>query len=251
MIGPRFYVGTHKAHHAKQLDHCMVSYNMLRLRRSFFPAGEWIMDSGAFTIVNKYGGYPEPVEVYAEEIMRWSWCGKLMAAVSQDYMCEPFVIARTGLSVAEHQRLTIDRYCQLRRLVPYRIHIMPVLQGYHPSEYADHVRQYDHLLTKGMWVGVGSVCKRNAKSSAIVAVLDAIHRVRPDLRLHGFGIKLTSLADSCVTDRLYSADSMAWSLSARKQGRNGNSVEEALRFRDRVAVVTEAAVNPVQMRFAL
>jgi hypothetical protein len=243
-MGPKFFVGLHKAHFAKRVERCMVSVNVLRTRVSDFQVGEWLMDSGAFTKVTRDGGYLEPVEVYASEILRWSWVGKLLAAVSEDYMCEPFVLERTGLSITEHQRLTIDRYCALRRLVPYRLHIMPVLQGYAPSDYADHVRQYGDLLTPGMWVGVGSVCKRNAKASAIAAVLRAIHDVRPDLRLHGFGIKLTSLASPEVSQRLYSADSMAWSFSARKQGRNPNCVTEAIRFVERAAVVTAAALRP-------
>lgn len=250
MIGPRFYVGLHKPYHAQRFDRCMISVNTLRTRAGYFAVSEWMMDSGAFTTVNRDGGYLEPVDTYATEVLKWAWLGRLVAVVSQDYMCERDVLKKTGLSIPEHQRLTIDRYCALRRLLPYRLHVLPVLQGYAPSEYADHVRQYGDLLTPGMWVGVGSVCKRNAKASAIVAVLRAIKAVRPDLRLHGFGIKLTSLADAQVNDMLDSADSMAWSFSARKQGRNPNCWTEAQRFVDRVAVVTDKAVRPVQGSFA-
>ena len=57
------------------------------------------------------------------------------------------------------------------------------------------------------------------------AVLDAIYRERPDLRLHGFGVNTQSL--HLAQDYLYSADSMAWSFAARRQGRNGNSWREA------------------------
>lgn len=249
-MGPRFYVGLHKPHHAQRFDRCMISVNTLRARAGYFGVGEWMMDSGAFTKVTRDGGYLEPPEAYATEALKWAWLGRLVAVVSEDYMCEPFVLEKTGLSVPEHQRLTVDRYCALRRLLPYRLHVMPVLQGYTPSEYADCVRQYGDLLTPGMWVGVGSVCKRNAKASAIVAVLRAIKAVRPDLRLHGFGIKLTSLADAQVTRMLDSADSMAWSFSARKQGRNQNCWTEAQRFVSKVADVTDRALNPVQRSFA-
>ena len=54
------------------------------------------MDSGAFTEVAIHGGYRHGVDEYAAEIKRWSACGTLMAAVAQDYMCEPFVVAKTG-----------------------------------------------------------------------------------------------------------------------------------------------------------
>jgi hypothetical protein len=81
-----------------------------------------------------------------------------------------------------------------------------------------------------MWVGVGSVCKRNTNIMAIWMVLDAIKDVRPDLRLHGFGLKKTSLQEPIIRDLLYSADSMAWSFAARREGRNANDWREAKAF---------------------
>jgi hypothetical protein len=42
----------------------------------------------------------------------------------------------------------------------------------------------------------------------------AIKNERPDLRLHGFGLKTTALADPLVRSMLWSADSMAWSFAA-------------------------------------
>lgn len=244
----RFYVGLHEPAHAKLVDRCMVSVNRLDRRKSDFYPRDWIMDSGAFKLINKHGYFPDSVEVYASKILRWSWCGNLVAAASQDFMCEDFVLRKTGLSVAEHQRLTIDRYAALRRLTPDRIHILPVLQGYKPSEYASHVRQYGDLLYPGMWVGVGSVCKRNAKPDAIEEVLRAITAVRPDLRLHGFGIKQTALESPGVVRRLHSADSMAWSFAARYEGRNQNCPSEAIKYIATVAAATARAMRkPVQM----
>ncbi len=89
------------------------------------------------------------------------------------------------------------------------------------------------------WVGVGSVCKRQGDPGSIVAVLDAIHQVRPDLRLHGFGVKLTALKHPAVRAMLWSADSMAWSYSARKQGRDGNSSLEAQAFEAKVLAAND------------
>jgi len=212
----------------------MISANRLKTRRSGFVVGDWIMDSGAFTTVNKHGGYPEGVEVYAEIIRRFADCGNMQAAVAQDFMCEPFVLERTGLTVADHQRLTIERYDALIACDTAGVPIMPVLQGYDPADYANHVRQYGDRLTAGMWVGVGSVCKRNSNPGSIVAVLEAIHDVRPDLQLHGFGIKKTALHNGRVRELLASADSMAWSFAARYEGRNGNDIREAIRYADRI-----------------
>jgi hypothetical protein len=65
--------------------------------------------------------------------------------------------------------------------------------------------------------------------------LSAIKAERPDLRLHGFGVKTTSLRVQAIRDLLWSADSMAWSFSARKQGRRANDWQEAKRFERAVA----------------
>ena len=62
----------------------------------------------------------------------------------------------------------------------------------------------------------------------------AIHRERPDLRLHGFGVKTTALQSGLIQELLYTADSMAWSFETRKLGRNGNSWKEAKTWADRI-----------------
>lgn len=231
----RFFVGLHKPWHAEHFASAFISVNSVRTRKSPFPAGDWIMDSGAFSTILRHGGYPHSPATYAGEIRRWKGNGRLLAAVSQDYMCEPAMLAITGLTVAEHQRLTIQRYDELLAADP-GVYVMPVLQGYSSREYLAHIDQYGARLAPGMWVGVGSVCKRNASPLAIWKVLDSIKDARPDLRLHGFGLKTTSLASPYVCTLLTSADSMAWSYAARRQGRNGNSWLEAQAFVDRIAL---------------
>jgi hypothetical protein len=88
----------------------------------------------------------------------------------------------------------------------------------------------DRLLAMGMWVGVGSICKRNTDIGQIELVLSGIRTERPDLRLHGFGLKTTALQSKTVREWLWSADSMAWSYAARRQGRNQNDWREAMGF---------------------
>lgn len=228
----RFYVGLHMPNHAQHFERCMVSFNVLRRRRKPVPSREWVMDSGAFTEVARNGGFRTTPAEYAEAINRLGAHGGLVAAVAQDWMCEPFVVARTGLSVREHQRRTVERYAELRDLTPH--YVMPVVQGYAPEEYAQHVAEYGALLAPGAWVGVGSVCKRSGDPGAIVAVLEAVRGERPDLRLHGFGVQLRALRDGDVRDRLFSADSMAWSFNARRQGRDANDWREAMAYAAKV-----------------
>ncbi len=191
------------------------------------------MDSGAFSQIYSTGQYNETVAVYADQIKKWSGCGNLIAAVTQDMMCEPLILERTGLTVKEHQKITIDRYKELSALIT-DTYIMPVLQGYEAREYVDHVGMYGNLLKFGQWVGVGSVCKRNTNPAGIIEVLYGIKKARPDLRLHGFGLKITALNNGTIRNLLYSADSMAWSYHARKVGRNANDYREAEGFVERV-----------------
>lgn len=231
----RFFTGTHQPSDAHHHDANFVSVNRLRARRSGFAVGDWIMDSGAFTQILRHGGYTEGVEVYAAEVKRWANNGNLLAAVAQDYMCEAHMLAITGKTIEEHQHMTIERYDALRTCDVGGVYIMPVLQGYAPEDYVRHIAMYGDRLARGMWVGVGSVCKRNGDPRAIERVLFAIKEARPDLLLHGFGVKPTALSSSLVTELLHTADSMAWSFAARREGRNPNDWREARAWTERIA----------------
>jgi hypothetical protein len=239
-----FYVGLHQPSDARHFDRAFISVNRIRGRKKPIGAAAWIMDSGAFTEIATHGRYRQPVEEYAREINRWADDPALVAAVAQDWMCEPWIVEKTGLSVEEHQRLTIERYDALLPLVDPRVYVMPVLQGYTAGDYLRHLEQYGARLAVCAYVGVGSVCKRNANIFSIERILTSIKFVRPDLRLHGFGLKSTSLSSGVVRDCLYSADSMAWSFAARKQGRDGNCWREAAAFASRIETM------PVQAGWA-
>lgn len=233
MNRPLFYVGTDRLAHTDKLERCMISLNTLLRRRSDIDVKEWIMDSGAFTRVSKGWGHL-PVKDYAAQIRRWSKCGRLVAAVAQDYMCEPFVLGITGRTVAEHQAMTIANYDALREQDTVGVYILPVLQGYQPLEYAAHLEAYGSRLAEGAWVGVGSVCKRNGTPEGVAAVLLAIKERRPDLRLHGFGLKRTTLESPLVASLIHSCDSMAWSYAARREGRDRHDWREAKRYCEKV-----------------
>lgn len=232
----RFFVGLHQPSDAQHFDAAFISVNRLRKRKSFFQVKDWIMDSGAFTEVVKHGGYRYSVAEYASHIKRFKTCGNLLAAVTQDFMCEPFVLEMTGKTVAEHQQMTVDRYDALLA-ENTGVYIIPVLQGYAPEEYVDHLRLYGDRIKPNMWVGVGSICKRNANVKSIEGVLLTIKRERPDLRLHGFGVKTTALSSGLVRELLHTADSMAWSFAARLNGGNSNDWREAASFATNIDVM--------------
>jgi len=232
-----FFIGLHQPSDARHVPSAFISVHRLRPRKAPMQVRRWILDSGAFTTLQLRGGYPHSPQEYAAEIRRWRDNGTLLAAVAQDFMCEPFMLARTGLSIADHQRLTIERYDELVGCDVAGAYIMPVLQGYSPDDYCRHLDQYGDRLGPAAWVGVGSVCKRNSSPSAVEDVLIAIKHARPDLRLHGFGIKTTALASGLARSLLHSADSMAWSYAARRQKRRQNDYREALAFAHRIATI--------------
>jgi hypothetical protein len=66
-------------------------------------------------------------------------------------MCEPHILARTGLSVREHQERTIASYPELRALAPH-LPFIPVVQGW---QLADHLR-CAHLFQRPSYCFSGS-----------------------------------------------------------------------------------------------
>lgn len=248
-----FYVGLHHPADARHFENAFVSVNALKSRKGHFCPRRWIMDSGAFSEIANHGRFRTSVSAYAQRIHRWSYCGIMVAAVAQDWMCEPHIFTGcpkrcrrlgqkpcgpmctwgTELSVMEHQRLTIERYDELLPLCR-NVTLIPVLQGYQLHEYLEHLEAYGDRITEGMWVGVGSVCKRNTNVAEIERILSAIKEKRPDLRLHGFGLKITALGSPLVRSLLHSSDSMAWSRAARAEGRNANDWREAKAYEQKV-----------------
>jgi hypothetical protein len=216
MNRPLFFIGSSPSlakkiiNQAAPADGVMISINALERRNSSFNYdGNWILDSGAFTEVSIHGHYRSSVEDYYKKICKYSSIGNLCIAVSQDWMCEQFIVKRTGLSIKKHQELTIERYQELISFDP-AIPIMPVIQGFKVSDYIQHLKDYGELLKTGQWVGVGSVCKRNSSPDEVHEILKTIKLFRPDLKLHGFGLKILALDRQEIKQMLYSVDSMAW-----------------------------------------
>jgi len=211
----------------------MLSANALRDRKGDITPGKWMMDSGAFSQVAGEAGFHDSPAKYAIEIHRWSRCGELVAAATQDYMCEPAILDRLDRNAKEQQERTVERYREIKsHLTRLRsdVHLMPVLQGWDARHYKRHIKMYD--LPEGCWTGVGSVCKRNSTPADVQRVLRSVKDFRPDLRLHGFGIKTEALKRPAIREMLYSADSMAWSFHARKNDGDPNSPLAAQEFYD-------------------
>jgi hypothetical protein len=167
------------------------------------------------------------------------------AAVSVlDGMCEPHMLALTGGTVADHIRWTVKSFDAIRAAGISRKGrddlLLPVLQGWERDDYLRCIDAYGDRIAPGAWVGIGTMCKRQSRVAVVADILEAIRKARPDIRLHAFGLKLTALKVRAIRDLLFSADSMAWSYSARKQGRDGNDPMEAYRFVLKVMGMSES-----------
>jgi hypothetical protein len=251
-----FYLGTHQPHWLNLGVPLFVSDRRLRrYRRLPLAAAAWALDSGGFTELAHYGSWdtgPTPAEYVARVRRYGDEIGHLAWAAPQDWMCEPVILAKTGLTLAEHQARTVDNYLRLRDLAP-DLPIIPVVQGWTPGDYlrcADRYARSGADLTASGLVGVGSVCRRQS-TAQVGDILTTLHQAGIT-RLHGFGVKALGLARHGRL--LASADSMAWSVQARREpalpGCHGhhncaNCPRYALRWRDRVlATIATATVQP-------
>ena len=240
----RFYLGTHMPHWlARTSVPLFVSHRRLQKRRTLPVAlGPWALDSGGFTELSMFGEWLTPAREYVKAVRRYrDEIGGLEWASPQDWMCEPWIIAKTGLTVSEHQKRTVYNYLLLRDLDP-QLPFVPVLQGWELDDYRRHIDLYTKWgvdLREAKPVGVGSVCRRQhtGQIDHIVSTLTA-----QGLSLHGFGVKTSGLR--AYGPLLFSADSMAWSFRGRRvrpaecgstsHASEANCLTFALRWRSRL-----------------
>ena len=214
----RVFLGTHQPNWLGGFDvPLFVSDRRLRDRHTLPVAiGPWALDSGGFTELSTYGEWRTTPAEYAARVRRYQRrIGRLEWAAIQDWMCEPFITAKTGLQVHQHQWRTIDSWYDLNELAP-DVPWIPIVQGYEVVDYLRHVDLWRNAgvdLATAPLVGVGSVCRRQGTDQA-GRIFAALHEVGVT-RLHGFGLKKTGLAK--YGHLLTSADSMAWSFDARRK----------------------------------
>ena len=234
----KFYLGTHRSSWLARTDvPLFVSRRVLPKSRFPRALGSWALDSGGFTELNLYGEWRTTEAEYVADVRRFqSEIGNLEWVAPMDWMCEPFVLAKTGLTVTDHQHLTCANLDSLRYALGDRV--IPVLQGWTRDDYLRHWQMYERYyfnLEAEPLVGLGTICRRQNMSEA-----GSIVRALQPLKLHGFGVKLTGLES--YGDALASADSMAWSYAARKdfamRGHShkscANCFDYAMRWRDQV-----------------
>jgi hypothetical protein len=250
---PRFYLGAHQPHWLWSAGFPLfVSHRRLARYKALRPAlCGWALDSGGFTELSSYGEWRTSPAEYVRAVARYDReIGQLEWAAPQDHMCEPWILAKTGLTCLRHQHLTVGSFLLLAALWPAESDaecpFMPVLQGWTLADYLrceQIYRQSGVRLEDYPVVGLGSVCRRQA-TGEIGAIAEAF---TGRLALHGFGVKAAGLLR--YGRYLTSADSMAWSYGARRSrpmpgcahGNCANCIRYATAWRSRVLADCEAA----------
>jgi len=207
-----FWLGVPEAHWVRTDTYVFLSRRRLQRRKSLpVASGPWALDSGGFTELSTHGDWQITMGEYVRLVQRYrNEVGNLAWAAPMDWMCEPKVLAKTGLTVEQHQWRTVTNFMALRQYLGALV--IPVLQGWERDDYLRCVDLYARFgvdLADEPLVGLGTVCRRQdtTEGAHIVRALDG-------LKLHGFGIKTTGLLR--YGDGLVSADSMAWSYDARR-----------------------------------
>ncbi len=211
----KFYLGSHQPHWLYDSEvPLFVSHRTLRQRKSLYLSDcNWALDSGGFSELSLFGDWTVTADDYIKAVYRyWNEIGKLDFAAPQDWMCEPMILRKTGLSVITHQQNTVSNYVELINKAP-DLPFIPVLQGWTMGEYQECIRMYEDAgidLASSIAVGIGSICREQSKQR----VQDIISMVYDyGLRnIHAFGV---SRALSLYSDKLATADSLAWSRYAR------------------------------------
>jgi hypothetical protein len=222
-----FYVGVGHPHHltSSPIPLFISATTLARYRRrgEQFPVRArtpWAGDSGAYSALmlgssrSDHPWWRDPDDYGGMWVRLIEDLGTPPAFVAcQDLPCEPSVRRVTGLTVRDHQELTTDSYLYLSEQFPM-VPWLPVLQGWQPWEYLEHAALYQRrgIDLTGMGVGIGSVCRRGSQRG-VAAVVRALAPL--GMLLHGFGVSINALR--LIGHRLHSADSQAWSATARRE----------------------------------
>ena len=244
-----FYYGSAWHWPLPYLPRVMLSYNMLRkLKAAWNIDIPFMMDSGAFAVIQKHGKYPYSPEAYALGIEKWhpdiAW--------TMDYPCEPSVQKKGHYGPVSAQEMTINNQI---RLLDLNANTQMVVQGWTVSDYLENL---DRIKDQGLLtehLGIGSVCRRG-QNREIARIIRAIHNNVPSwVKLHGFGIKVSVLRDTDARFYLHSADSQSWGYEMRygdwlKGKFNGKTWKDKVPNLKSYVAKIESMLNPFEPLYA-
>jgi hypothetical protein len=232
----KFYLGTHMYTWLYKKEVTMplfLSNRVLRKLKKFkYPAQtNWALDSGGFSELSLFSEWVTTEKEYLKQVEKYTQeLGSIDFISPQDWMCEPVMLKKTGLSIREHQKRTIRSVLSIRQSKFGHL-VIPVLQGWVLDDYKRHIDMYTSAgiyLEQEPLVGIGSVCRRQS-TQEIADLLKTLSKC--NIKLHGFGVKKQGLIQS--KQYLKSSDSMAWSLAGRykqMEGCNGKNAANCYLF---------------------
>lgn len=208
-----FYYGSSWHWPLPHLPRVMLSYNYIRtIKKPWRVDIPLMLDSGAYSVILKYGEYPYSPEDYSKGIEKWH----PHIAWTMDYPCEPSVQKKGNYDPRKAQEMTMSNQIKLLDL---NVNTQMVVQGWEIQDYLENI---DRIKEGGLMtgrLGIGSICRRG-HDREILSIIKAIHNSVPGwVRLHGFGVK-TNILRTEGRFFLYSADSMSWAYSWRNLTRN-------------------------------
>jgi hypothetical protein len=159
------------------------------------------LDSGGYQAFTRFGSYPFQVEDYARYIK--DVCPNF--AATMDFPCEPQLSLGT---VEERIRKTVSSAKALAKLLE-NVELVMVLQGYQRQDYLSCIDLYEKEDLNLDYVAVGSLCRRKSIKE-IYKILEAIMKVLPNSKIHGFGLSLSAVKDFSIFQLIDSFDTQAW-----------------------------------------
>lgn len=204
------------------------------IRRKIPKCKKFFLDSGGFSLLNKYGDYPFSVRDYISLIKYY----RSHYAAVMDYPCEPDInrnnyLGKLGYVELKEYKTNKERIEQTiahtieilnyeKELLPTQI--IPVIQGYTIQEYKYCIDRMCELgiFDNHKYVAVGTMCRRISSKELrryIVTITDYVWTTHPKIKFHFFGLKLNALKDIACASRIYSCDSAAWRLIRSSNGK--------------------------------
>ena len=204
-----FYYGSSWHWPLPYLPRVMLSYNMIRKIKNAWKIDiPFMLDSGAYSVIGKYGKYPYSCEEYTEGIKKWhpdiAW--------TMDYPCELELQRKGNYGPRESMLMTIRNQ---KELLDLGSNTQMVVQGWNLRDYLLGIDMINEngLMTERL--GIGSICRRG-QNMQISEIVRTVKRNVPGwVKLHGFGIKISVLKNTDSLYHLYSADSQSWDYERR------------------------------------
>ena len=173
----------------------------------------WV-DCGGFHSSLKEGHYTKTDQEYLEYIEKHQ--PEFFAL--RDYPCEPELMKKHNVNPRIQIQRTLENHLKLLDLLEnYNIKStpVPVLQGWILEDYLYSIDLYNEHNLIMPYMAIGSVCRRNKTKQIIKIITKVKEKLGDDIRLHGFGVKISALKNKACFDALWSVDSGAWDYEAR------------------------------------